>query len=107
MTTITGYRVLITLQGWNEHHEAYFINKPTKEDVLRSIGHDKEVADSAYKDFYGKMSALVQTNSMIIPNNLGERGFNLFAPENNRDHFPAAGYMRILKFRFQDVQQES
>lgn len=50
----TGYRVSIDLKSWEEHHEAYFLSRPTKEGVLRSIEEDRELANAKRGTYYAK-----------------------------------------------------
>lgn len=87
------YRVLMTEDAFRDlSHEAYFQNKPTKEDVLESLKRDALVAPE-YSEFYFRLRVLVEGFDWGDQFATGYR--EVGAPAENNG---VKGYIRCGKF---------
>lgn len=94
------YRVKINPQQWAEHHEAYFVELPTKEMVLRSVQQHREIADEAYGKFYDLIQGIVENFDWpeewsVDMSAVGKLAFL-------KGLKPHVGYVRIHRFQFVD-----
>lgn len=101
-----GYRVKITVKGFDEHHEAYFRDLPTAEQVLASIERDANLAGRGWEDLYSSFASLAvgfnwPTRWQAL---MAEVGSPAYMPGVDRLPSNAGGYVRIKRFRFEETE---